>query len=381
MLGVVGSARRLLLTWGSALALGGLAGCASTDTGLGYYWQSVRGHVDVLQAARPVDDWLADPAVSDRLKTKLRSAQQIRRFGSEQLALPDNASYTRYADLKRRAVVWNVVAAPELSLQLHTWCYPVVGCAGYRGYYDEAQARAFAQQLRDTSNPPLETAVLPVPAYSTLGWLNWLGGDPLLSTFLGYPDGELARLMFHELSHQVVYIADDTAFNESFATAVEELGGERWLAQADGAVRSEYQRFDERRRAFRALSLQTRQALDAVYRNEALDDAAKRAAKAHTLNAFRARYAELKASWDGWAGYDGWVAQIGNALLGTQAAYDDWVPAFKTLFVREGQDFPRFYAAVRRLSELPRAEREARLETLAPRSTQQEPQAHGRSAD
>ena len=378
--GVARRMRRGLLAIAGALALAGLSGCASTDTGLGYYWQSVRGHVGVLQAARPVDDWLADPAVSERLKTKLKSAQQIRRFASEQLALPDNASYTRYADLKRRAVVWNVVAAPELSLKLHTWCYPVVGCAGYRGYYDEAQARAFAQRLRETSEPPLETAVLPVPAYSTLGWLNWLGGDPLLSTFLGYPDGELARLMFHELAHQVVYVADDTTFNESFATAVEELGGERWLAQADEAVRSEYTRFDERRRAFRALSLQTRRALEAIYRNEALDEAAQRAAKGQTLDAFRARYAELKASWGGWAGYDGWVAQIGNALLGTQAAYDDWVPALKTLFVREGQDFPRFYAAVRRLGDLSRSEREAQLHALAPRTTQENP-THGRSAD
>jgi predicted aminopeptidase len=365
--------RRLLALVAGALTLIGLSGCASTDTGLGYYWQSVRGHMGVLQAARPVDDWLADPAVSERLKTKLKSAQQIRRFASEELALPRNASYTRYADLQRRAVVWNVVAAPELSLKLHTWCYLVVGCAGYRGYYDEAQARAFAQQLRETSDPPLETAVLPVPAYSTLGWLNWLGGDPLLSTFLGYPDGELARLMFHELSHQLVYIADDTAFNESFATAVEELGGERWLAQADEAVRAEYQAFDNRRRAFRALTLQTRRALDAVYRNDALSDAAKRAAKAQALDTFRARYATLKASWGGWTGYDGWVAQIGNALLGTQAAYDDWVPAFKALFAEMGADFPRWYAAVRDIGQLPRSEREARLLALAPRTTHTEP--------
>jgi predicted aminopeptidase len=364
-----GFAGRSLMALACAWVMAGLGGCASTDTGLGYYWQSVRGHVGVLQAARPVDDWLADPAVSDRLKTKLRTAQHIRRFASEQLALPDNPSYTRYADLQRRAVVWNVVAAPELSLKLHTWCYPVVGCAGYRGYYDEAQARAFAQGLRDTSDPPLETAVLPVPAYSTLGWLNVLGGDPLLSTFLGYPDGELARLIFHELSHQVLYIADDTTFNESFATAVEEIGGDLWLAQAGDTVRTEYQQFNERRRAFRALALQTRQSLDAIYRHEGMDDKAKRAAKEHSLATFRDNYAQLKTSWGGWAGYDGWVNQIGNALLGTQAAYDDWVPAFKALFVQQGGDWQRFYAAARELSAQARPEREARLLSLAPRTT------------
>jgi predicted aminopeptidase len=193
----------------------------------------------------------------------------------------------------------------------------------------------------------------------------------LLSTFLGYPDGELARLIFHELSHQLVYIADDTPFNESFATTVEELGGTRWLAQADAPVRAEYQQFDERRRAFRALALHTRRTLDASYRDDSLDDAAKRAAKAHTLDTFRQRYADLKASWGGWGGYDGWVQQISNALLGTQAAYDDWVPAFKRLFEREGEDFGRFYAAVRDLSQLPRSERESRLSALAPPTTRQ----------
>jgi predicted aminopeptidase len=196
-----------------------------------------------------------------------------------------------------------------------------------------------------------------------------LGGDPLLSTFLGYPDGELARLIFHELSHQVLYIADDTTFNESFATAVEEIGGDLWLAQAGDTVRTEYQQFNERRRAFRTLALQTRQSLDAIYRHEGMDDKAKRAAKEHSLATFRDNYAQLKTSWGGWAGYDGWVNQIGNALLGTQAAYDDWVPAFKALFVQQGGDWQRFYAAARELSAQARPEREARLLSLAPRTT------------
>jgi predicted aminopeptidase len=339
-----------------------LSGCASPITGVGYYWQSVTGHLALMQAARPVDDWLADAQTPEALRRKLETARQIRAFASAELGLPDNASYHRYADLKRRAAVYNVVAAPELSLTLQTWCFPVAGCVGYRGYFDEADAQAFAASLPDT----LEVAVYPVPAYSTLGWMNWAGGDPLLNTFIGYPEGELARLVFHELAHQVLYVKDDTTFNESFATAVERLGGARWLAQASETARQEYTRFDARRQAFRALTRDTRQQLNAVYTQAALDDASKRTRKAAVMADFRSRYETLKQSWNGFAGYDAWVARANNAAFGAQAAYDELVPAFEALFEREGRDFPRFYDAVRALAEQPRSDRTAALRALLP---------------
>lgn len=339
-----------------------LAGCASPTTGVGYYWQSVTGHLALMQAARPVEDWLADAQTPEALRRKLQTARQIRAFASAELGLPDNASYHRYADLKRRAAVYNVVAAPAFSLTLQTWCFPVAGCVGYRGYYDEAHARAFADSLP----ADLEVAVYPVPAYSTLGWLNWAGGDPLLSTFIGYPDGELARLIFHELAHQVLYVQNDTAFNESFATAVERLGGQRWLAQAGASVRSEYERFDSRRRAFRALTLQTRERLQALYDDPAPDAGTRRARKAQIMADFHQRYGALRQDWGGFNGYDAWVARANNASFGAQAAYDQWVPAFEALFEQQGRDFARFYDAVRALARHPRAERDARLQALLP---------------
>ena len=358
--GLQRTARWLL---GSPLLLS-LGGCAGPTTGLGYYWQSVSGHLQLMQAARPVQDWIDDTQTPQALRQKLETARRIRAFASAQLGLPDNASYHRYADLQRRAAVYNVVAAPELSITLQTWCFPVVGCVGYRGYFDEANAKAFAASLPTD----LEVAVYPVPAYSTLGWMNWAGGDPLLNTFIAYPEGELARLVFHELAHQVLYTKDDTVFNESFATAVERLGGERWLAQADEATRTEYARFDGRRRDFRALTLATRQQLQTLYADTALDDTTKHLRKAAVMADFRRRYEALKASWSGHAGYDTWVARANNAAFGAQAAYDELVPAFEALFEREGRDFARFYDAVRALAEQPRNERVATLRTLLPTS-------------
>jgi predicted aminopeptidase len=259
--------------------------------------------------------------------------------------------------------VWNVVAAPAFSLSLQTWCFPVTGCIGYRGYFAEADARSLAQTL---SAQGLETTVYGVPAYSTLGWMNWAGGDPLLNTFIFQPEGELARLLFHELAHQLVYAQDDTAFNESFATAVERLGGARWLAeQGSDAARSEYATYDTRRRAFQALLLATRQSLAELYKQKVPETGpteAQLASKNEVMLRFRSDYAALKATWGGYAGYDRFVGQANNASFGVQAAYDSLVPGFEALFQRTGGDWPAFYREVQRLADLPKEKRHAALQ-------------------
>lgn len=337
------------------------AGC----TDMAYLAQSASGHIKIMQAARPVDQWLAEESTPPALKRRLQTAQQIRRYASNTLLLPDNASYQRYAQLPRRSVVWNVVAAPAHSLTLQTWCFPVTGCVGYRGYFDEQDAQAQAAVLRDQG---LEASVYGVPAYSTLGWTNWLGGDPVLSTFINYPQGELARMIFHELAHQVLYVKDDTAFNESFATAVERLGSSAWLrGRADPAAQSEYEAFDTRRRAFRALTASTRQKLLAIYAGDAktaLPLEQQEALKTAAYAEFRQSYAQLKQRWGGYAGYDTWVAHANNAAFGALAAYDDWVGAFEVLFHQQHSDWVAFYTASKQLAELPPGDRTARLQQL-----------------
>ncbi|MDQ6680067.1 MAG: aminopeptidase [Pseudomonadota bacterium] len=333
------------------------SGCSS----IGYYAQSVSGHLALVGSARPVSQWLADPNTDPALKARLVLAQRIRDFATAELKEPDNASYRRYADLKRDAAVWNVVAAPELNLTLKTWCFVVVGCISYRGYYDRAEADAFGAGLQAEG---LEVSVYGVPAYSTLGALPGEHfADPLLSTFIGYPEGELARLIFHELAHQIAYAKGDTEFNESFASAVERIGGERWLSErASAKARDDYAEFDRRRRDFRALTAKYRDALDALYRSGA-SDAEKRSRKTALYAELRADHARLKTErWGGYAGYDGWFSRANNASFGVLAAYNQLVPAFMRLFEREGGDFGRFYAEVKRLTALDgKAERRAAL--------------------
>lgn len=326
---------------GVVLGSAALVGCAN----LSHWSQAVTGHLGVLRAARPVDDWLADPATQPALAERLRLAQQMRRFATEQLALPDNRSYTRYADLGRDAVVWNAVAAPEFGFTLKTWCYPLMGCAGYRGYFDLQGARAEVAQLRAAG---WDAQVIPVPAYSTLGWSAWLGGDPLLNTFVKRDEGELAAQLFHELAHQKVYVPDDTGFNEAYASAVELLGARQWLADKPQALAA-FEAGRAGREVFLAKARATRDELAQLYAQELPPDE-KRARKQALL---RSTVAPI--------GYERWFASANNASFALLGAYDDLVPAFVQLFKACGSDWPRFHAAVAALAPRTPAERRAAL--------------------
>ena len=328
-----------------------LSGCAE----LGYYAQAARGQMSLLADAKPIERWLSDPEVKDDLKARLKRVREIREFAARELGLPDNNSYKHFVRLERPFVMWNVVATPELSLQPERWCFPVAGCVDYRGYYDQQAAQSFARDLRDKG---LDVRVSGVPAYSTLGWFN----DPVLSTFIHYPEAELARLVFHELAHQLAYAPGDSQFNESFATAVEEIGVERWLAQrGDDEVRASYQNFRQWREDFLTLLEGYRVQLEALYRSDR-PDTEKRLEKSRLMTAMQTDYARIKASWGGYAGYDRWFNEpMSNAHFALISTYHDLVPAFRAL-LQEKQHLPDFYQAVRSLARADKTQRRLMLE-------------------
>lgn len=331
-----------------------LTSCSS----LSYYTQAAQGQLQLLSEARPIDDWIADTGTNAKLRHRLESARQIRRFAIQEMKLPDNGSYTHYTNLKRPYVLWNVVATPELSLKPLEWCFPVAGCVNYRGYYDKADAQTYARQMRAQGN---DVEVGGVSAYSTLGWFS----DPLMSTFINYPDAELARLIFHELAHQVVYVAGDSQFNESFASAVEQAGVEAWLARfGNPAMAEAYERYKGRKADFLALLLRYRGELERTYKSMESDQH-KRATKGRLFIALQDDYQVLKANWGGYAGYDRFFAEpLSNAHLASVATYNDFVPAFKVLLQRE-KSWQGFYKAVARLSRLDKKARHSALNRLA----------------
>jgi predicted aminopeptidase len=342
------------------LVAGTAAGLLASCSTLNYYTQAAQGQLELISDARPIDDWIADPGTSSKLRLRLETARQIRRFAVSEMALPDNNSYKNYASLKRKYVLWNVVATPELSLKPLQWCFPVAGCVNYRGYYDKDAAEAYAKELQADGN---DVEVGGVPAYSTLGWFS----DPLISTFINYPDAELARMIFHELAHQIVYAAGDSQFNESFASTVEEVGVERWLDRfGNQAMRDGYARYKSRKHDFLALLMKYRKALEQNYAIVDRSDAEKRAVKARLFQELKDEYQVLKGNWGGYAGYDRFFEQpLSNAHLASIATYEDFVPAFRAMLRRDGS-FPRFYKSVKQLAELDRQERHRILKALVP---------------
>jgi predicted aminopeptidase len=332
-----------------------LAGCAQFK----YYFQAAQGQYALWSDARPIEDWLGDPTTDPKLKARLEKALLIRRFAVKELNLPDNASYKNYAALKRPYVLWNVVATPELSLRPIQWCFPIAGCVSYRGYYSKDDAESYADQLRAEGN---DVQIGGVPAYSTLGWFS----DPLLSSFINYSDVELARMVFHELAHQVVYAEGDSRFNEAFASAVEEAGVHKWLEMyGNEAMREGYLRYNARRQDFLELLVKHRQLLADNYARK-VSDKKKREEKARIFASLKAQYQVLRnGAWGGYAGYDRYFSEhLNNAHLASVATYNDFLPGFRALLAQE-KTFPRFYVAVQRMKNLSQAERQAQLLQLA----------------
>jgi predicted aminopeptidase len=297
-----------------------LSGC-----NLAYYSHLARGQIDLLSRRQDITRVVDDPGVEPALAARLRKVLDARAFASQELGLPDNASYTQYAQLDRRYVVWNVLATEEFSVEPVESCFLLIGCLAYRGYFDETRARHEAGRLRAQG---LDTTVAGVPAYSTLGWFS----DPLLSSMLHWSDEWLIGTVFHELAHQQLYIADDIAFNESFASFVEDEGLRQYLAER-GGDRADYLLLKQRQQQFVALVLAARDDLAELYASD-LDAVQMRERKQQRFERLRADYAALRAGeWAGWDGYERWFAEeLNNARLVPFALYDAGVPAFAALY-------------------------------------------------
>ena len=344
-----------------ALCLPGLAGC-----GTPYLLQATRGQWQVMAERQPIERVLAAPDTPEPLRRQLGEIRQARQFASRELGLPDNRSYTTYADVGRPFVVWNVVATPEFSVQPLQWCFPVAGCVAYRGYFREPAAREFARRLEQRG---YDVTLGGVTAYSTLGRL----ADPVLSSMLRYGDIEVIGTLFHELAHQVVYVPGDSAFNEAFAVTVEQEGLARWL-RARGRV-AEFDDYLQRRAEqleFVALARGARAQLAGLFAQPDLDDAARRAGKAavfadlvQALRALQARLGPQRGS-----GIGAWVDRgLNNAHLASVATYWDCVPGFEQALAAQGYDLPGFYREVRRLATLAPDQRRAQLCGATPAMT------------
>lgn len=308
-----------------------------------YYLQAARGQMEIVRNREPISEVVAADETTEELGARLRLVTEARQFSIDMLGLPDNGSYRGYADLERDYVVWNVIAVPEFSLQAKTWCYPIVGCVSYRGFFSEDAARSLADKLRRDG---FDVALGGVAAYSTLGKFN----DPVLNTMMHWDDTDLVAVMFHELAHQVLYTKDDTGFNESFATAVAEFGMQRWLESREQADElAAWQERRELREEFAELVAATRAALDAIYQSP-MDDKAKRDQKQKGLQQLAA---SAKSLFEAKAmAAPGWLeTELNNARLVAATLYEGRLPEFRALLLACENDLPCFYDASAKLAE------------------------------
>jgi predicted aminopeptidase len=330
-----------------------LAGCS------GYYWQAAAGQASLMRARVPMAKVLADPATPATLRRQLLLVDDALLFAHLELALPRTKSYRQYADLGRPYVVWNVFAAPEFSLEPRQWCYPIAGCATYRGWFTEERAQTSAARLVSGGD---DVFIGGVAAYSTLGWF----ADPVLNTMLGDSDEGLAGLLFHELAHQRFYVPGDTLFNEGFATLVEDEGTRRWLASRSdetGLCRLEVRQ--SRRTAVLGIIDELRNLLAGIYASDAPIELRRRQ-RAAAFDQAQVSYAQLRAGWTEPPWFDSWFEPgLNNARLAALASYADYMPAFRALLVREGGDLARFYASVEALGDRDLEDRKLALQELA----------------
>jgi predicted aminopeptidase len=338
--------------WVPLLAALLLGGCGTLD----YYGQLARGQLALLRARVPVEALLSDPQIDPPLRQRLTLAQQARHFASAELGLPDNRSYRLYADVRRPYVVWNLFATAEFSVKPELHCFPIAGCVAYRGFFSQGRARG-AAALR--SQQGQDTYIGGVEAYSTLGWFD----DPILNTMLGWSDERLVAVIFHELAHQQLYVRDDTAFNESFATFVEREGGRQWRA-ARGLPAADPQGIRQREQ-LTELVLACRERLQRLYAS-GLSEEQMRAAKQAEFERLRRDYRALRdRQWGGVGRYDAWIeAPLNNAKLLPFGLYDRWVPAFARLFREVESDWPSFYRRAAALGRLPSEARSKALQAL-----------------
>jgi len=345
--------KSIRIVLGGSVLLALLAGCEAS-----YYIQATRGQFQLMRASKSVNAMLADSTTSPKLRSKLELAGGALAFAEDELLLPANGSYTKYADLERRYIVWNVFAAPELSLKPKTWCFPVVGCLAYRGYFHKFSADKFATKLADSG---ADVFVGGVAAYSTLGRFN----DPLLNTMFSMNDQRMVGLLFHELAHQKLYVKGDTQFNESFATLIQQEGMRRWIDSRQGlAAVAAYRQDLVRHEQVRTLIRRLQRELRALYASGQID-IEKRAAKAAIFEVLQAEYGELSADWLEPVPFSGWFSgPINNASFAAVSVYDDHVPALRALFQQSSGDLETFYQRATELAEMGLEERRNALLAL-----------------
>ena len=326
--------------------------CLSACSSPAYYLQAISGQKKLMQSRQDIQSVLDDPATPAGLAGQLETAGQIKAFAQNTLGLPVEDNYTSYVEVEGDALVWNVIATGEFSLQPKKWCFPVAGCVPYRGFFNRQKAQDSANRL---SRKGMDVIVSPAAAYSSLGWFK----DPLLSTMLSGSDIRLAAYLFHELAHQRLYVKNDGLFNEGYASFVEDTGVRLWLEsnqQQEGLQK--WLQLQDASKDFASLIGETRTQLSRLYRSGA-SDTVMRQRKAEIFAVLEHDYQQLSdKNWQGKRYYSAWFDEpLNNARLALFNTYEGSLCAFEGLWDKSGGDWQEFHHLAETKARLPKNQR------------------------
>ncbi len=335
------------------LSILGLSLFLTACSGPAYYLQAIKGQWKLIHARQDVQMLLDSGGSATALVEDLQTANKILVFAKDELGLSADKSYTSYVELDADALVWNVVATKEFSLEAKKWCFMVAGCVPYRGFFEQSKAEKSAMRLRNKS---MDVLVAPAAAYSTLGWFQ----DPLLSSMFSGSDTRLAAYLFHELAHQRLYMKDDGQFNEGYASFVEETGLRAWLIlnQEQDELKN-WQKGQIARTEFSMLVTDLQEELGKLYRSDQ-SEAIKRLAKAAAFKAFSLSYEQLReTNWHGTGYYASWFEEpLNNARLALFSTYEGSHCAFQSLLDQAQGDLQVFHQLAVQKSRTEKDERQ-----------------------
>ena len=226
-----------------------------------YGFQQAKGQLSITFNTRDVDEVLEDSLVADSTKQKIKIIQEARSFAFNDLGLKKSDNYSTFYDQKGTVALWNLSASKPFALEPYTWSFPLLGSFPYKGFFDLERAKQEMEQLKEQD---YDVRIRPVGGWSTLGW----SSDPILSNMLERPEGSLAELIIHELTHSTLFIKDNIEFNENLASFIGERGAVKFLNNKYGKNSEAYFEYilaEEDSKTFRNQMLLATRKLDSLY--------------------------------------------------------------------------------------------------------------------
>lgn len=291
-------------------------------------------------------------------KKKLALIEKVREFAIREIKLNGSGGFIYYSELPREEVGWNVSASYPLKFESYTWWFPFAGRVPYKGYFNLEKAREEEKKLIEKG---FDTRVRITAGYSTLGWFS----DPVFSPQLRMSQEDLVSLVIHELTHATVYFPGESNFNESYASFIEEVGTEKFYQKYDLEKTNSILEKRNKRKAESNFIIsevkKTAEKLKVVYADDILTDTQKISMKEKIIKEYKQVIIENKSKFEKFDIEKFKLQKMNNENFIGILRYHSGVKFFKETFAKVDGDFLKFHAAIRKVQDLTKEDREKLL--------------------